>query len=123
MVLVATFGLSILAWFNSNLSNMQRIERKLDTQEPIRTALSFLESVNPMEQPTGSAQLGSYSIEWSSELLEPERDGVTRTGAKGLFKLGIYQLTVDVKGGREPVQFSVRQVGWKQVRSPLEGIE
>ena len=47
LVLIATAGMALLDWVNNNLMNLNRVQTLQQRNEAIRSALVFMESVNP----------------------------------------------------------------------------
>lgn len=119
MVLIATTGIALLDWVNNNLMNLNRIQAMQQRNEATRSALAFLDNLNPLEKPEGSQTLGIYTFSWQSQLVEPAKDGVSFTGDMGYYQLGLYDLNITITINNQFItQFTVRQVGYKQIRKP-----
>lgn len=119
LVLIATAGMALLDWVNNNLMNLNRVQTLQQRNEAIRSALVFMESVNPLEHPEGNQTIGVYTFSWQSQPIESPKDGVSFTGDVGFYQLGLFdvQMTITVNN-QLLTQFSMRQVGYKQVRKP-----
>ncbi len=124
MALVATIGMALLAWINTNLLTLQRIEDKQRELAVTRTAIAFLEGVNFFSMPIGVTDLGPYRIEWTATPSEPVRDARSLLGG-GMtpYQIGLFEAQVRVtEGNNLRAQFSFRQIGYAQVRNPLDGV-
>jgi len=111
MVLIASVGMGLYAWINTNLISLNRVQAHNERREAVLNALAFMEQINPMETPSGEATLGAYNIHWEAQLVEPAQDGV---GASG-HRLGLYNTRVRLaKEGAEETMFRLRQVGYQK---------
>jgi general secretion pathway protein I len=119
LVLIATTGIALLDWVNNNLMNLNRIQAIQQRNEATRSALAFVELLNPLETPEGNQTLGIYTFQWQSQLVEPAKDGVSFTGDLGFYQLGLYAVQFTISINNQVItQFTVRQVGYKQIRKP-----
>jgi hypothetical protein len=117
MVLIASIGLAVFNWINNGIETLGRVQEHGERQQAIRNVLAFMRTVNPMEKPTGEAPLGAYTIRWSSNLVEPVRDGVGYPAGSSLFRLGLYDMRIGVFiDEKEIAAFNLRQVGYHQER-------
>ncbi len=117
LVLLASTGIALLNWINTNLMSLQHIQQAQQRNQAIRNTLAFMETINPLEQPTGEENLGIYQINWNATALKLPKDGVTSGGDLSLFQIGLYQTEVTIKLKKQPLaHFTLRQVGYKQVR-------
>ncbi|OUD14311.1 prepilin-type N-terminal cleavage/methylation domain-containing protein [Thioflexithrix psekupsensis] len=119
LVLIATVGMALLSWLNSSLDSLSRMEHAQRRIEATRNALAFIDTLNPMQNPQGEAEIGVYTFRWQANLVKPEQDGVNHLGAQSLYKLGLYQVTIDIFQFNQLItQLSLTQVGYEQVRQP-----
>jgi len=119
LVLIATTGMALFSWINTNLLNLQRVQSFQQRHDAIQSALAFIEAVNPLEKPTGKETVGSYVITWQAETLKPPQYGISHFGNIGIFHVGLYATTIEVKQEESLLaQFTVRQMGYKQMRRP-----
>jgi len=117
LVILASAGMAVFAWFNSSFISFQRIEAARQRDEAVRSALGFLETVNPMLDTQGERDLGDYRVIWQAQEVTAPRDGLSFIGAVSLFRVGLYLNRVEVRQ-KEAVlaRFELRQVGYEQVR-------
>ena len=119
MVLIASAGLALFAWINSSLANLARLESRQQQQDTLHQVLAAIELINPMQQPEGEKTLGLYTLRWTAQPIEEPQEGLNSSGYIGYYQVGLYQLTIDVmRHNQSPLNFSVRQVGYQQVRQP-----
>ncbi|EDN68908.1 type II secretion system protein [Beggiatoa sp. PS] len=121
LVLVATTGIALLDWINTNLFSLQRIQAAQQRNEATRNALAFIDTVNPLENPQGEETIGIYKISWNALAVELPRDGMNTGGYTSFFQVGLYDTEIEVHLEETLLaHFTLRQVGFKQVRSNLD---
>jgi general secretion pathway protein I len=117
LVLLASTGIALLSWINTNLTSLQRVQQAQQRQQAIQNALVFMETINPLEKPQGKETIGIYQIDWNATAIELPKDGVTSIGGISLFQIGLYETKVKVTVKKDLLaQFTLRQAGYKQVR-------
>lgn len=113
MLLIATVGMTCFDWINTNLKSLARVQDHSVRAQVIRNALAFMETVNPMKNPKGEAELGTCRIRWEAHLTEPEKNG----SGQSLYRLGLYNTHITIERNQEEItSFELRQVGYKQTR-------
>ena len=119
LVLIATTGMALFSWINTNLLNLQRVQAFQQRHDATQSALAFMETVNPLENPTGKETIGSYVITWQAKTLKPPQYGISHMGNKSIFHVGLYATTITVKYDETLLaQFTLHQMGYKQMRRP-----
>ncbi len=115
MVLLASVGVSVFGWINGTLNSLHRMKSVQKEQQIARNALTFMETVNPMQESDGETAVGNLTIRWESRLVEPVRKGAGYPFGDSLYRLGLYDVTVFA--GSEDIQthFTVRLAGYEQV--------
>jgi general secretion pathway protein I len=119
LVLISSVGMALLSWVHSNIMNLQQVRNANERNQAIRNTLSFMDTINPSLLPTGEHQLGMFLIRWQANLIDGPKDGVNMEGRIGYFQLALFdnQITI-LKDEQILTQFSLRQAGYQQVRSP-----
>lgn len=119
LVLIATTGMALFSWVNSNVIALQRVQASNLRDAATANALQYLHNVNPMVTPAGSVTMGEYTLNWKSEALTEPRDGAGYPFGISLFQLAMYQTHVQLQtlDGKEWFDFKLQQVGYKKVRS------
>lgn len=120
IVLVGSMGMAIFGWINNSLIALQRIRDNNAMQEAQLNILEYLNVVNPMLKPEGTAEFGTYSIAWKAKILVEKRDNVAYPrGGQGLYEVALYDNLIKVSHGEESwFEFQVKQIGYKRVRQP-----
>lgn len=120
-VLIASTGIALLSWINTNLISLHRIQQTQNHRDAVRNALAFVKTLNPLENPQGKETVGIYTFQWHAKAVESPRDVIASSGAIGLFQIGLYEVEIEISQKNEMLtKFTVRQVGYKQVREPAE---
>jgi len=116
LVLIATTGMALFSWINTNLITLSRVQEAHQRNEAVRSALTFMETVNPLERGQGEETVGIYQFRWQAQAVELPKDGVSTLGDMSLFQVGLYETEVDVSlEDRLLSRFTLRQVGFDQV--------
>jgi type II secretory pathway pseudopilin PulG len=98
-----------------------RVDQANRRAEVETDALNIMSTVNPMEKPVGSLDLGPYAVQWqTTELVKPIDGSAYPTGISA-FRIGLYQASVSVvrPDGAVLVNFPLRMIGYKHVRDSL----
>lgn len=118
LVLITTTGLALLNWINTQLMTFEHIQQAHQRQVAIRNVLAFMATINPYERPKGEEILGNYTCHWQTQAVKLPKNGVSPTGELSVFEIGLYDTQVQVDLAATPIaQFTLRQVGFKQVRN------
>ena len=119
MTILATAGLALFAAMSQSVQMVGRAENARLADSAVRNAVAWMETVNPMETPQGEQQLGDVTLRWTAELVEPERDAMTGYLQPGLYRLGLYDVRLELERDGDPLaEAVVRRVGYRQVREP-----
>ena len=121
LTILATAGLALLAAMSQSVQMVARAENARLSDSALRNAAAWMETVNPSETPTGEQQLGEVTLRWSSEPVEPVRDGMTGYLQPGLYEVGLYEVTLELsRDGEFLAETRIRRVGYRQVREPAQ---
>ena len=117
LVLIATTGMSLFSWINSNIITLNRVQNVNAENAATANALEYLQTINPMAMPEGRADLGSLLLSWKAESNAGPRDGASYPLGVGAFQLAYYQTQVTVQrpDGQAWFTFPVQQVGYRRV--------
>lgn len=118
MVLIATTGMALFSWINSNIITLNRVQEVNAVNAATTNALQYMHNINPWSAPQGQADLGDYRLEWIAQPTTDTRDGVDYPYSISMYQLNLYQTKVAVKkpDGQAWFDFSIQQVGYKKVR-------
>ena len=119
LAILATAGLALFASMSQSVQMVSRAENARLADSAVRNAVAWMETVNPMQTPQGEQELGGVTLRWSAQLVEPERDAMTGYLQPGLYRLGLYDVRLELlQDGRPLTEAVVRRVGYRQVREP-----
>ncbi|MDD2914409.1 MAG: prepilin-type N-terminal cleavage/methylation domain-containing protein [Gallionella sp.] len=121
LVLIATTGMALFSWINSNIITLNRIQESNAENTATLNALEYMNNINPMILPEGQANLGSYRLSWQAEAATEPRDGAAYPFGLGFYQLSLYQtkVTIQKPDGKFWFSFTLQQVGYKKARELL----
>ena len=121
LTILATAGLALFAAMSQSVQMIARAENARLGDSAVRNAVAWMETVNPMETPQGEQRIGEVTLRWSAQLVEPERDAMTGYLQPGLYRLGLYDVRLELEQDGRPLADTVlRRVGYRQVREPAQ---
>ncbi len=89
-----------------------------------QTLVAFVETINPLEKPTGEAELTSgLNIRWvSEEVVAPATQFLPGARAGGA-TIGLYQINISViRNEKEWFNYPVRKIGFIFNSMPIDGM-
>ncbi len=108
LVLIASTGMALLNWISTNLTTLQHVQAAQQRNDATRNAVAFMETINPIEQPSGENTIGMYKIIWEAKVVELQ-------GSTIMYQVGLYDMNVTVSLDKTMIaKFTVRQIGFKQ---------
>lgn len=114
LVLFALVGSTLFAWINTNLEAAVRLRQRDNTQRSVQLALAWLQTRNPMAEPSGEAEPEPGTrLRWRARALTPLTPGAPLPGGTATpFRLALYELdvTVSVPNGAD-THFTLTRVG------------
>ncbi|MFN9676256.1 MAG: type II secretion system protein J [Betaproteobacteria bacterium] len=118
LAIVGVVGTALFAWATSVQQAQRSVRDQALRQEATVNAVEFLKAVNPMSQPKGAQELGSYTVRWAAEPITPEGDAVDYPAGQGPYRVALYRvdIAVDRAGVADWHRFSIRQVGYRRAR-------
>ena len=119
MVLIASTGMALFGWINSNIITLNRVQNANAESAATTNALDFMSTVNPMLTPVGEAALGAYRIRWQATASTEPRDGAGYPFGVSQFQLALYDTRVRIDRPEQQLwlEFTLQQVGYKVVRN------
>ncbi|MCZ8234459.1 MAG: type II secretion system protein [Inhella sp.] len=117
MALMGTAGLMLFAWIQSSYDTANRLRATQDRAQARLEAQAWLMHLNPAKEPEGEVQLGRWTLQWRSSLVEPMRLENDYGGALSpRWALGLYEVRLEAKTAGDAVQWRQRIVGWQPLR-------
>lgn len=122
LVALVILGLTLIpvaAFVSQSVLQLRVIGDSNARQLAQQNIMAFLETLNPMDAPTGAVELGEISLSWASEpVITPNTSIRTGTGLGG-YAVGLYRVTAQVHRGptREPwFEFQARKIGYRRLQ-------
>ncbi len=118
LVVLAGAGMALFAWINASLVSLRRVEEANARNEAIANVVEYLQMVNPMLTPRGSAKFGTYEIEWNASPTTATIDGSGYSGVS-LYRLGLYDTVVKAAKPADPAWFEIKLslIGFQRTRA------
>ena len=85
-------------------------------------ALELAKTLNPMDAPEGSFELGSYRIQWSSQLLKSVHQSTRYPTGAGVFKVGLYLVTFSFPDDNGIASIAVTKLGYHRDSQPFQNL-
>lgn len=83
-------------------------------------ALELAKTLNPMNAPEGTFNVGSYRIQWASQLIKNVRQSSRYPVGSGLFKVALYRMTFRFPDDDAIVPVDVTRLGFRRDNVPLD---
>ncbi|PHS27965.1 MAG: hypothetical protein COA84_02925 [Robiginitomaculum sp.] len=96
------------------------LERNEELMQAKRSALAYVRSLNPMQNPDGDIDLGTAQMHWQATPISEERPVLGSGGQKGRFVATLYDVKVTLTFENQRTQsFSTHATGWRATASML----
>lgn len=125
LVIFSMVAVGIYSWINTNLVSLNRLAEVAATEQVLNASMERLKLVDMTKETSGRFNVNGYWVDWNAELIEPLKNGITATGALGLYDLGLFNVKLAFsKDNRAVGGYEYRRTVYKQVREfKLEGDE
>jgi general secretion pathway protein I len=123
LTLLAGTGMALFSWINQNLQSASRLRLHEQESRLLLSAQSLVDTVNPLQTPTGRLEVGGLAVRWEAEALEPARQNATFTeGLGGPWLVGLYRLRVHAQDSVQGVELRFEQwrVGTRRLQPASE---
>lgn len=117
IVIFSTGAVVLFGWIGQmadRLALINREERLLFAQ---LGALEFARTLNPMQRPNGTEQLGDTTVRWDSQEVGTPAASYNPTGTEGAYLIQLYRVSLRIEASRELVasrEFYL--AGWRQTK-------
>lgn len=123
LVALAVLAIAMLAFYQflaSALGGAAAAERAATSYDRRQNALALAATLNPMEHPLGSFDLGPYRIRWRSQPIgAPRRNSGSSAG--GGFIVGLYRVVLDFPGEPGEPAVEVVRLGHRSAAAAASG--
>lgn len=117
LTIMATCLLALYAWLSTSTLALNRVRANAQSLTDARAAQAVIETINPMQNPSGQRALPPLEIRWKSRPLTDLRFGISPAGAATPFDLRLFELSVEVRRDNQTVrEYQVRKIGWAAAR-------
>ncbi len=117
IAVLALGGSALYAWVNSNLKTLQRIDIITERASLISSATELLSTIDPLEQPEGSIQLGDSIVSWTTSAAEYQAPMRADDGSLGVNDASLFQAKVEIhRQQRLVAQFDMWLLGLHKAR-------
>ena len=123
VVIIGVTLVPLLELFNGSISSLIAAHRSNQRAESQRNALQVLETVNPSATPSGTLDLGEYTMTWTAQALAPPVSGMAYPNGNGLFDITLFRTFVTIEGlPNGSLEFEIRQTGYARSRQQIPGL-
>lgn len=122
LVAIAIIAIAMIPLFELQRSLAQSTARLQTTTERLdieASALAFLQVVDPLAEPSGSLEIGAWTLIWDSQLIATEANADGYLGA-GLYSVYLYDIEAELARGSTQYEFTIRRLAWRQTRNPFD---
>jgi len=117
IVIFATGAAILFGWIGQMATRLSVLGSDEQRLFQSLSAIEYARSINPMLQPEGDIALGDLRLRWTSRPVGEQAPARTSSGARGLYVIGLYELTLQARTPQgEQSETVVLQAGWRQVR-------
>jgi prepilin-type N-terminal cleavage/methylation domain-containing protein len=120
LVILAASLLAFYEFLGAALNGAAAAERAAIAYDRRQNALTLAATLNPMERPEGSFDLGFYRIRWRSEPIAAPRQSSGFPSGKGRFIIALYRVVLDFPGEPAFSDVEVTKLGYRLEASPAE---
>ncbi len=120
LVILAASLLAFYEFLAGALNGAAAAERAAAAYDRRQSALALAASLNPMETPEGSFDLGPYRIHWRAERIGAVRQSSGFPSGKGRFTIALYRVVLDFPGERGLPEVELTKLGYHRETAPGE---
>jgi general secretion pathway protein I len=120
LVIFSMAAIGIYGWINTNLITLNRLAEVAATEQVLNSSVERLKLVDMSKETSGRFEVSGYWVDWQADLVEPWKNGVTSTGALGIYDLSLFTISLSFsKNSRVVTNYQYRQTAYKQVRESM----
>lgn len=118
IVAIAVLGIALIPLLSFTSQSVLQLHAAADSNARSlaeQNVLAFLETLNPLEQPSGNTTIGDLRVQWSSKPIVDQTQNATPGSALPYYVVGFYSVDVRVsRDGADPwFEFAARKVGYR----------
>jgi general secretion pathway protein I len=111
LTLLAGTGVALFTWINQNLDAASRLRVHEQRAQLLLSAQALVDTVNPMQAPTGQLEAGDLVLSWQAEAIEPPRANATFNPERpaGPWQVGLYRVQVQARDRKRGTELEFEQ--------------
>jgi prepilin-type N-terminal cleavage/methylation domain-containing protein len=122
-LVILTAGLmGFYSFLVTMLNGANRLQGASIAYDRQANALELAKTLNPMDAPEGTFDLGSYRIQWSSQLLKNVRQSSRYPTGAGVFKVALYRVTFRFPDDDGISPLEVTKLGYHRDTVPFQNL-
>ena len=112
LVILSTAVIVFYNFLSGALNSAARVQAASIAYDRHVNALELATSLNPMDRPQGVLDLGTYHVQWTSQLIGNVRQSSRYPAGRGIFKVALYRVTLSFPDDTEIAPISVTRLGY-----------
>lgn len=124
LTLVASTGLALMAWINTSLQAVSRLQER-DAEAQLKlAAVQLIQTVNPSLRPEGELRIGTVELRWRSKPAGPATVSAGFGGAGvGQYTMQLFEADVLARDADTAVEVTFRAtlLGYRNTRGGSSG--
>jgi general secretion pathway protein I len=112
LVILSTAVVVFYNFLSTALNSAGRVQFASLAYDRHVNALELATSLNPMDLPQGVLDLGTYHIQWTSQLLGDVRQSSLYPAGRGIFKVALYRITLSFPDDSQIAPITVTRLGY-----------
>jgi len=118
LVILGMAAIPILTLLGQSVDQLDRIADTTSKAEVTLSAIAVMDSINPMNQPTGELDMGDYVLSWNAEAVVPPNDNVEIGVGLAGYSVGFYVVEISIWKEQELwFAFDIRKAGYRRIQS------
>lgn len=101
LVLLSSVGLTLMAWVQQNLDTIYRLRDSHMHQHARNLALSWVRTLNPMNQPAGEIKIDGLVIRWQATLLDQPLPQIGYPQGIGKYEIALFDTVIQISRQNE----------------------
>lgn len=118
LVILSSAVIVFYNFLSTALNSADRVQAASIAYDRHLNALELATSLNPMDFPQGVLDLGTYHIQWASQLLGNVRQSSRYPTGRGVFKIALYRITLSFPDDGQIAPIVVTRLGYRRDNLP-----
>jgi general secretion pathway protein I len=114
LVILSAVMIGFYDFLSTALNGARRMELASIAYDHRTNALELATSLNPMDMPEGTLDLGKYRVTWTSHVLGGIRQSARYPAGRGIFKVALYRMVFTFPDDAEIPPIEVTRLGYRR---------